>query len=453
MGIGAIALGAVVVGALAFSAISPLTASAKADDKVFSHNFKNAAPCEVLAWMKQEGIKIDVDQALIPDRLLTMVFDGANRDGVVNSFARTIGFQSEKRGDVYSLLKGTDAVPYGEGSFDEDQDPAIAVEGFELAMIQEPDTDGILEEVMSVLEEAGVSPSQMKKIKARLKERLAKRHEMPMRFKMGDFPRIAEGVEIPRIVEGMEIPEIAMDIEGMEIPEIAMDIEGMELPLMGNLEIEMDEDSMGQDGVMKALMQAREAIDRAMAQLHGKGMHAPNMKDRMRLHGMQGEEIKKHMAELEKQFGEGKNFRFHGMDEEEMAELEKHFGKHGEFEFKFDEKAMQEHMKEMEKHFGEKGEFKFNMEKFDKNFGEGMKVLKFKMENLKKFIKSLTKEQKALADKQGFLRIEDLTKDQRALLDLEEGKDVDLNFNVDGDSIRIKSGKGESKKVALGIGA
>ena len=69
------------------------------------------------------------------------------------------------------------------------------------------------------------------------------------------------------------------------------------------------------------------------------------------------------------------------------------------------------------------------------------------------FIKSLTKKQKALAEKQGFLKPDDLTKEQRVLLELGKEKNTDMTFNIDGEKIRIKSGDDKAKATSLGISA
>lgn len=415
MGIGAFALGTVVVGTLAFSSFSPLTASAKADDKVYSHSFKNAKPSDVLAWMKKEGIQIKVDLEEIPERTLTLVFEGADRDGLVSSFAKTIGFQAEKRGDVYSLLKGIDTVPSSEGYIEtvetNSQDPADERE-FEL-MIQQDFSDDIISEVLAVLEEEGVSGDQMKRISARLKERIAKHHKTPMTWNMEEVP----GVHVmPRI---------------MQVP-------GVEMPITEGFKFEMGEQSMGQGGVRQALEQAMSALERAMSQLEG--------------HGAMGMDPR-HMAELEKELGKGGKMRIHQMDEKAMLELEQHLGKGGEFEFKFDEKEMQEHLKQMEKHLGKNGTLKLHLDEMNKGLSKGMKIHQIKMENIKKFIKSLTKDQKALAEKQGFLKPTDLTKDQRVLLELSSDKDIDMSFSVDGEKVRIKSGNAKGKLTTTGISA
>lgn len=415
MRLSVLTVGAVAISGLTIAGLKPLTASASVDDKVFTHEFRNAAPADVLAWMKKEGLRVDIDETMLPMRTLNLVFSGADAEGVVSSFAKTIGFQAEKRGDVYSLMRGVSAVPSGEGEWS-DQDAKAAVPHVSVttdSMVQER---GILEEVLEVLKEAGVSEQLRDKVAARLEKRLSER-----RFK---FDRVAPRVfAMPHLESVPEIDE--MDIE---IPEMDFDFD-----------FDFDESMGQQKGVVEALMQAREAIDRAMAELHGKGMMAPHMKDKMSLHGMQGEEMKRHMAEMEKRMAEGGKFKFHAMEGEEMK---KHMAE------------MEKHMQELHKQFGEKGAFKFHIKDFDKEFGEGMKVLKIKMENIKKFVKSLTKEQKARAEKQGYLRPEDLTKEQRELLGVKEGdKDFDMNFNMDGDSIRIKSGKGEVKKTSVGLGA
>ncbi len=418
-----LALAAVAALSIGILAIKPLVAHAKDNSKVYSHSFRAATPHQVLAWMGKAGIQVRVDRTQLPDNLMTFAFDGMNSDDLVKMFGQMTGFQAEKRGDVYSLMKGVGgdgpAEHLGsEGVQDpcpiwEDIAPVIA-EGQEeilrlreleqLAPLEEmmffegqkQDLKGLVEEIMKAVEESGakLNPEQKAKLREKLSAKLGGMHGS--RFFMA-----------PKVEPFL----FKMDPEQMKKWEVEQ--------------------------------------EKAMA------------------------ELKKHMEELRKS-GKLPEGHFYTMPEgafkwnseewqKRMEELRKS-GKHpeGTFfiapeHFKFNsedhKKAMEElhkHMQELEKSGVYKqwnsDEFKKHMEEMQKHLGENMKVLQLKLENLKKFAASLTPAQKALHEKQGFLSPSDLTKEQRELLGIGADGEMDMTFQFDGQKIVIKSKKAPTQK-------
>ena len=120
-----------------------------------------------------------------------------------------------------------------------------------------------------------------------------------------------------------------------------------------------------------------------------------------------------------------------------MAAMKERLGERGEglrFEG-FDREKFEKMMKEQ---FGENGSFKKRMEKMQGELKIHMKDLELKLANLRKFMDSLTDEQKALAKKQGHLNWSDLTKEQQKLLG-EFGKSAGtIRFHIDDEAIEIK---------------
>ena len=113
------------------------------------------------------------------------------------------------------------------------------------------------------------------------------------------------------------------------------------------------------------------------------------------------------------------------------------------------------HMQELEKS-GElrklhSDDFKKHLEQMQKELGENMKVLQIKLENVKKFIASLTPAQRELAKKQGHLKPSDLTKEQRELLGIGTDETVNITFQIDGEKVTIKGGKTPAKEEVITV--
>ncbi|MCH8979898.1 MAG: hypothetical protein IH945_11750 [Armatimonadetes bacterium] len=185
-----------------------------------------------------------------------------------------------------------------------------------------------------------------------------------------------------------------------------------------------------------------------LMELHGlpEGQH---LKELMKLRGLHGremsmegrEEIEMALKELHEQLGEGGELRKHLAEamkarEKAMAAMKEHLGERGEglhFE-RFDKEKFEKLMKEQ---FGERGEFRKQMEKMQGELKIKMKDLELKMANLRKFMDSLTDDQKALAKEQGHLKWSDLTKEQQKLLG-EFGKEGGtMRFHIDDEAIKI----------------
>jgi hypothetical protein len=163
-----------------------------------------------------------------------------------------------------------------------------------------------------------------------------------------------------------------------------------------------------------------EGHKKAMEEMH---KHLQELEKSGKLHNLQGEGHKKAMEQMHKAMEEMHKSGFKGLSPEQIEKMKAEGMRINSDEFK-------KHMEEMRKHLG-----------------ENMKVMQIKLENVKKFVASLTPAQRELADKQGFLRPEDLTKEQRELLGIGEDKgEVNLSFSVDGKKVVIKSG---AKKTAI----
>lgn len=402
--------------------LKPLVAKAKDDDKVFSHAFRNASAQQVLAWMASEGIQVKVERDQLPGRLMSFAFDGMNRDDLVLSFSRMVGLQAEKRGDVYSLMKGVGGDGPAEhlgsegtqepcpGTFQwmapviEDQerelarviDPQFAMPLEELALIeaQQVDVKALVEEVLKAVEESGakLTDQQKTKLRATLAEKLAKANAHSFMVAPDGNPFLF------KMDEG-QMKKWQLDQEKAMV-ELKKQME--ELKKSGKMP-EGGMFFMGPDGVhqwdSKEYERAMEELHKHLGELHGDGkFFFMGPEGAMK---MDGEQHKKAMEELKKHIEE---LKAKGMYKE------------------FDHEAFKKQMEEMHKQLG----------------GE-MKVLQLKLENIKKFVDSLTPAQKALADKQGYLRPEDLTKQQRELLGIGSDGDTDMSFQIDGKKIVIKS--------------
>lgn len=194
----------------------------------------------------------------------------------------------------------------------------------------------------------------------------------------------------------------------------------------------------------KAMEQAQEEIAKAMKE-HGAAMRSFKLdeKEMARVH----EEMERSMKEHGDLFKEGGAVRAYRMDEKEMAkvreQIEKSMKAHGEAmkSFKLDEKemarvhediakAMKEHEGAMRVHVGPlkeggaaiagTGRFRINIESFEE------------------ILASLSPAQKEKHEKQGHLKISDLTDAQRKILGIEKGAKVSLAFEKDGRKLVIK---------------
>ena len=465
--------------ALGGAALTPILVSAKAGDKTFTHSFKQASAQEVLAWMKGQGLNVQVSPSDLPSKKMSFAFDGLKPDELVGTFGRMVGLRTEKRGDVYSLLRGVGGDGPAErlGSEESAQDPCPTWEKalIELEM-QDPEFDfdfegfyepfgqnanQLVEEIMKALDEAGVfsgkklDESEKRALKERLAEKISRMHGGAFFGPEGGMFRMMPGKEG---FEGV----YRFDPEHMK--QFGQDhqkaMEGLhrhmeELQKQGKLH--------GMD--KEAMAKAHAEMRRAMEEMHKGGMfqkltpeQLEKMKAEGKVHFLDQEHMRKMMEEmhkggmfqkltpeqLERMKAEGK-VQF--LDQEHMRKMMEEMHKGGMFQKLTPEQL--EKMKAEGKFFD--GElFRKNMEEWQKKFGEDMKVMQLKLENVKKFIASLTPAQKELAEKQGYLRPEDLTKAQRELIGIEGKSGVDLQFHIDGQKIVIK---GSDKAKTTGGGS
>ncbi len=435
--------------AIGGAALSPILVKAEAQDKTFSHSFRMVRADQVLSWMGKQGIEVQVQQSDLPNRLLTFAFDGMGQDELVKTFGSMVGMRAEKRGDVYSLLKGVGGDGQSEPLGSEDtrgpmdcQERGIIGMGFacpeglefmpgELEMIEleldelgqdfdfdfdfempelAQDPGALVEEIMKALEEAGafsgkkMTESEKQALKERLHERLSKAHGRHL-F-MGP-----EGFQFKMLEPGQFYKFDPEHMKGLN------------------------------EQQRKEIEEAHKAMQKAMEEAHRAGAFKL---DRAEFEKMQEEMQKLHKEgafkftpeQIEKMKAEG----FYKVDKAELERMQKEMGKlHKEGAFKFTPEQI-EKMK-AEGHFFDQEAFKKHMEEMHKHLGENLKVMQLKLENLKKFMSSLTPAQKELAKKQGHLRPEDLTKEQRDLLGIDGKGDVDFTFQNNGEKITIK-GKG-----------
>lgn len=439
----ALALGTALAVGLGAAVLQPLVARAKAGGETYTFAFQRAMPQDVLRWMEVQGIAVQVNPADLPQKHLSFAFDGIERDELVKAFGSLVGLTAEKRGDVYSLMKGVGSdsanetlgsegvcqsrgsgiIGGGWGMRDEERqqlekelqklDPKIFAmpEGFDFDFDFDFDHDfdmepgqeffmvgpgfgqdpkALVEEIMKALEESGafsgqkMNDEQKAALKARLTERLGRLHG-----------------------GGMKMFDEQGHMRMME-----------ELQKSGKLQGE---------GHKKAMEEMQKAMEE-MRKSGYKGMTSEQI-DKMKAEGMRfnSDEFQKHMEQMHKAIEEAHKSGFKGMSPEQIEKLKAEGMRINSDEFK-------KHMEEMRKHLG-----------------ENMKVMQIKLENVKKFVASLTPAQRELADKQGFLRPEDLTKQQRELLGIGEDKgEVNMSFSVDGKKVVIKSGaKAGAKKTGI----
>ena len=439
IGLGALAMTTVVALGLVTSALWPVDASAKGDGGTLTHSFQQASPQEVLAWLQKQGLEIRFNKADLPQTHLTFAFDGVQREQVVRELGNMIGMTTQKRGDVYSLMKGVGGdspseylgsegasgqdrglfegrvweMPFFGGQdqkqeLEKAQEKAFKYEGlpgkgFAYAMPgMGQDPQAIVDEVMKALEEAGVFQGKKftdqqkqalrEKLTAKLTEAHAKMQMMPFK---GGMP---EGFQWKEMPGGGKM--FMLDPEHMK-----------GLP-------------SGEE-YQKAMKEAQAAMEKALAEIRRSQAEQGQ--------GLKGDELRKAIEQsqvaLQKALEELRaGGKLKMLDEGELKKL------HDEH-MMFDNEA-----------------FKKSMEEMHKSLGEKMKVLRIKLENLKKFLATITPEQKALADKQGYLKTSDLTKEQRELLGIGEGGDVDMTFQVDDQKVTIKGkDKAEPKKGGGGV--
>lgn len=419
-------------------AVRPLIAQAKGDT-TFTHTFKQASADEVLNWMGTQGIQIQVDRSQLPSGRMTFAFQGLDRDTLVKSFGQMVGMNAEKRGNVYSLMRGVGGDGPAEYLGGEERgvctepmwDQERELQEFQFAPMEDfvfefapQDPKNLVEEVMKTLEESGVkmTDAQKKSVREKLAAKMEKLHASP-------FMVMPEG-------EGFKFftgPEGGMKFWGPD----------QEKAMKEHAEVMKELEKSGKfkmfqgDEMMKSAQDSiRAAIERLQAAREQK-----NLNDEQR--GAIDQALKELKKALEqKSFHlmpggmEGLEF-FHGDEyKKSMEELHKHMldlEKEGMFK-RFNDEDWKKHLEEMQK-----------------GLGENMKILQLKMENVKKFVASLTPAQKELAKKQGFLKLSDLTKAQRELLGFDENESVEMTFQIDGEKITIKNKGKESAPERKGV--
>lgn len=191
--------------------------------------------------------------------------------------------------------------------------------------------------------------------------------------------------------------------------------------------------------------------------MHGKAFSFGHGQDWDKMSPEEKAQFEKEMAEFSKhmqEFGESMkdfqfdfemppmDFHFNGKDfdkmtPEEKAEFEKEMAKLKEelknmkFEFKgFDKDQLDKEMAkvkiEIEKAKSEAGKAR----------GEAEKAMKFHVENMEKFMGSITDKQWELMKSQGYLKLSDLTKAQRELIGNPDGSE-EFNFTVERDGKKL----------------
>lgn len=362
--------------------------------------------------------------------------------------------------------------------FDWDEDFDFDFEGLQDFNFQIPDVGKIIEEVMAALKDAGIGEGDQKltddqkaKLKASLKERLGGLHErmggMNLRLRgLGDGMHLKELMEL----RGLEMGKLEglMELRGLEMGKLEglMELRGLQDSKLKRL-FEMDLDKMRHDDgreltdkekqdVKKAMADARKAMEEAMKNFNSEGF-------RLRMsEGMKAQE--KAMLRLQERFGkDGEGLRFGGFDSEAFEKMmQEQFGKDGKgLRFGgFDSEAFEKMMKGrfgnsgeglqlrgfdsegfakmMQERFGENGELQKSLKEMNGKLKIQMKDIELKLENLRKFMDSLTDEQKALAKKQGHLNWSDLTKKQQELLGDFGKEGGTIRFNMDDRNVTIK---------------
>ncbi|MEX2242690.1 MAG: hypothetical protein WD716_02465 [Fimbriimonadaceae bacterium] len=448
----ALALGAALAVGLGAAALQPLVARAKAGGETYTFAFQRAMPQDVLRWMEVQGIAVQVNPADLPQKHLSFAFDGIERDELVKAFGTMIGLQAEKRGDVYSLLKGVGSDTANE---------SLGSEG-----VCQSRGSGIIGGGW------GMRDEERKQLEKKL-QRLD--HEIVVMPKVFDFD-----VEPMQKFFDIEPVQEFFDFEIEPVQEffmIGQDHKALVEEIMKALEESGAFSGQKMNDDQKAALKAR--LTERLGRIHSGGMKMFDEQGRMRmfeemqksgkLYQLQGEGHKKAMEEMQKHMEEMRKSGFKGLTPEQIEKLKSEgmrvnsdeFQKHMEQMHKAIEEAHKSGFKGLTSEQIEKmkaegmrinsDEFKRHMEEMRKHLGENMKVMQIKLENVKKFVASLTPAQRELADKQGFLRPEDLTKEQRELLGIGEDKgEVNMSFSVDGKNVVIKSGaKTAAKKTGI----
>ena len=516
--VGALAVAAVVGLGYAAASLSPTKAYARTalgqshdSQTSYTRAFRSARPTEIVEWMREQGVRLDVDEAGLPGTLCTLNFQGIDQDEMVRAFGKLAGLRTERRGDVYSLMRGVGADSPSESLGAEDTQgrriggraffgsqglgvwtglPQIRVqrksgeeEEFEIEFefdfdfdfdfdeefdfdsddefdfdfeVQVRDVDQIIREVMAAIDEAGLmgdqklTDEQKAKLKARLKERLGRLHgrmglleqrlgrinermlergeRMRLRFDSDEFKKHMD--EMQRHFDSGEfkkhMEEMQRHFDSDEFKKHMKELELHKLPEGLHLKELMELRGLPEGLHLKELMELRGLQDRKMSK-----------EDRERL--------EKAMKELRERFGQRGEFKKHmkaamKAREKAMAALKERLGERGEglhFEG-FDKEKFEKMMKEQ---FGERGEFRKRLEKMQGGLKIRMKDLELRLDNLRKFMESLTDEQKALAKEQGHLKGSDLTKEQQKLRG-GFGKDGGtIRFNIDDEAIKIPTEK------------
>ena len=441
----ALALGAALAVGLGAAVLKPLVVSAKADGRTYTFAFQRAMPQDVLRWMHVQGIAVQVNPADLPQKHLSFAFDGIERDELVKAFGSLVGLQAERRGDVYSLMKGV-----GSDSANE----TLGSEG-----VGQSRGSGIIGGGW------GMSDEERKQLEKELQRFDHEIVVMPKEFNH-DFDFVVMPKEFDH--------KFDFDIEPVqEFFMFGQDHKALVEEIMKALEEAGAFSGQKMNDEQKAALKAR--LTERLGRIRGGGMKMFDEQGHMRmmeelqmsgrLHQLQGEGHKKAMEEMQKHMEEMRKSGFKGLTSEQIEKLKSEGMRVNSEEFQKHMEQMHKAMEEMHKS-GFKGltpeqiekmkaegmrinsdEFKKHMEEMRKHLGENMKVMQIKLENVKKFVASLTPAQRELADKQGFLRPEDLTKEQRELLGIGEDKgEVNMSFSVDGKKVVIKSG---AKKTGI----
>ncbi|HXH60736.1 MAG TPA: hypothetical protein VNI20_05200 [Fimbriimonadaceae bacterium] len=371
---------------------------------------------------------------------------------------------AQSRGDVHSLLKGVGAdsptETYGSENICQDstdwqlafaaQDAAKDAadkDDTNFAWVQD-DVQSILDAVMQTLQEEGVfsdkkmTDEQKAELKAKLKARLGKLHT-GMMYRFGSktfkgfdpdtFKGFGNGKDFTwhNDTQMTEEQRKAFEESMKALKESLKNLphgHDFAVPPMGNYKMS-DEQRKAFEEEMKAYSESMKALRESLKDLpNGHDFAVPpkgdyKMTDEQR---KAFEESMKALKESLKNLPSGNDFAVPKMGDYKMSDEQR--------------KALEESMKEYSKSMKDLQE---KMKTFNKKeFDEQMKGLHLKLENIGKFMKSLTPEQKKLADKQGYLKPSDLTKEQRDLLGIGNDEEFkgSIKFVVDDKVFTIRSG-------------